>query len=63
MTEIITRKYHSALWRIGPDGKYRMTDVYAELFQQYLVGELSQQRFMERTDEIQAIHDGLREPF
>lgn len=63
MTEILTRKYHAALWQMGADGKYRMTDIYTELFHQYLTGELSQERFLERTDDIQAIHDGLREPF
>jgi hypothetical protein len=63
MKTIITRKYHAALWRRGAGGEYRMTPLYAELFHQYLTGKLSQQRFMERADEIQAIYDGLRGPF
>jgi hypothetical protein len=62
-TEILTRKFSPALWQLGADGKYRMTDTYAELFHQYLTGELSQERFLERTRELEAIYDGLREPF
>jgi hypothetical protein len=61
-TEVVTRKLHPALWKlIG--GQYRMTDLYAELFHQYLTGELSQERFVARTGEIEEIYNGLREPF
>jgi hypothetical protein len=63
MTELLTRKYHAALWQLGADGKYRMTDTYAEIFHQYLTGELSQERFLKRTDEIEAIYDLRMEPF
>jgi hypothetical protein len=61
-TEILTGKLHPALWA-KIDGQYRMTDLYAELFHQFLVGELSRERFIERTGEIEAIYDGQREPF
>jgi hypothetical protein len=40
-----------------------LTELYRELLFQYLTGELSQERFMQRTDEIEAIYDGRREPF
>jgi hypothetical protein len=62
-TEVLARKFSPALWRLGANGRYEMTDLYSELFHQYLSGELSQDNFLKRTDEIEAIYDGLREPF
>lgn len=61
--QILTRKYHPALWHRSPDGEYRMTDLYAELFHSYLVGELNQKRFLERVSEIEAAYDGEEPPF
>jgi hypothetical protein len=63
MIPILTRKYHPALWQRGPNGNYMMTDLYSEIFHQYLTGELSQERFMTRADELQAIFDGQMAPF
>jgi hypothetical protein len=61
-TELMTRRLHPALWAMI-DGRYRMTDLYAELFHLYLTGELDQERFLQRSDEIQAAYDSDQPPF
>jgi hypothetical protein len=61
--QVLARKYHPALWEPSPDWRYRMTDLYAELFHLYLTGELNQERFLQRSDESQAAYDGDQPPF
>jgi hypothetical protein len=39
------------------------TELYGELLHQYLSGEMSRERFMQRSRELEEIYDGVRDPF
>jgi hypothetical protein len=60
--EVLTRKHSPALWQLVGNN-WIPTDLYGELLFQYLTGELSRERFMERSRELEEIYDGVREPF
>jgi len=58
----MTRKMSPALWRLVANN-WIPTELYGEPLFQYLTGEINKEKFVQRTDEIQSIYDGQREPF
>ena len=60
--EVFTRKLSPALWQLVGNN-WIPTELYGELLHQYLSGEVSRERFMQRSRELEEIYDGVRDPF
>jgi len=57
-----TKERCPALWQLVSNN-WIPTELYGELLFQYLTGKLSEEKFLQRTSEIEAIYDLQREAF